>query len=219
MITYPSVLICELTRVLFKLQQRVLTLRTRSGTPPAQACRSCPAPTDPRDPWDPRSSLSSPPPSQKSWDRSSRGEPRALKWRSSQDRSSRTSRTSLWRPNRSLSMWVSQPVFFCLQSTLEGGMFFSSSSVFWCFSPPAGEEMFWVQRRWMVGRRRERENGMAASGYGPAADLCQAVVWPQGVRVPGAQRASGWWIGLCECLLGSPAAILISSLDGEVSTH
>lgn len=32
---------------------------------------------------------------------------------------------------------------------------------------------------------------MAASGYhGPAADLGQAVVWPQGVRVPGVLRAS-----------------------------
>lgn len=44
--------------------------------------------------------------------------------------------------------------------------------------------MFWVAVP-MVGRRHEQENGMAASGYdGPAADPGQAVVWPQGVRVP-----------------------------------
>ena len=62
--------------------------------------------------------------------------------------------------------------------------------MFWCFSPPAGDEMFWVAAL-MVGRRREQQNGMAASGYdGPAADPGQAVVWPQGVRVPGVLRAS-----------------------------
>lgn len=50
--------------------------------------------------------------------------------------------------------------------------------------------MFWVAVL-MLGRHREQENGMAASGNdGPAADLGQAVVWPQGVRVPGALGAS-----------------------------
>lgn len=66
-----------------------------------------------------------------------------------------------------------------------GGMFFSSSSVLWCFSPPAGDKMFWLAVL-TVGM-----NGMAASGYdGHVADLGQAVVWPQGVRVPGVQGAN-----------------------------
>lgn len=61
--------------------------------------------------------------------------------------------------------------------------------VFFFFSA-AGEEMFGVAVV-TVGRHREQQNGMTASGYdGPAADLGQAVVWPQGVRVPGAARAS-----------------------------
>lgn len=60
---------------------------------------------------------------------------------------------------------------------------------------------------------------MAASGYdGHVADLGQAVVWPQGVRVPGALGANKWWIGLCECLL---EALLLfwSSLWSEKWAH
>lgn len=116
--------------------------------------------------------------------------------------------------------YVSTTTNIFLSSEHTGGMFFSSSSVFWCFSPPAGDEMFWVAVVLMVGRHREQQNGIAVSGYdGPAADPGQAVVWPQGVRVPGVLGANEWWIGLCECLLGSPAAILIFSLAREVSTH
>lgn len=88
-----------------KLQQRILSLRTRSGIPPAQAFRLHPAPTDPCwDPWDLLFTPFSPLPSQRSSDGSSRREPRALKWRSSQDHLSQTNKTSLWRQNRSMSM-------------------------------------------------------------------------------------------------------------------
>lgn len=53
------------------------------------------------------------------------------------------------------------------------------------FPPPAGDKMFWLAVL-TVGK-----NGMAASGYdGRVADRGQAVVWPQGVRVPGAQAAN-----------------------------
>lgn len=47
-----------------------------------------------------------------------------------------------------------------------------------------GDKMFWLAVL-TVGK-----NGMAASGYdGHVADPGQAVVWPQGVRVPGVQGA------------------------------
>lgn len=66
--------------------------------------------------------------------------------------------------------------------------------MFWCFSLPAGDEMLGVAAL-MAGMHDRQENGMAAaaaaaaSGYGgPVADLGQAVVWPQGVRVPGARK-------------------------------
>lgn len=57
-------------------------------------------------------------------------------------------------------------------------------------SPPAGDKMFWLVVL-TVGKCREQQNGMAASGYdGHVADPGQAVVWPQGVRVPGALGAN-----------------------------
>ena len=50
--------------------------------------------------------------------------------------------------------------------------------------------MFWLAVL-TVGKCREQQNGMAASGYdGHVADPGQAVVWPQGVRVPGALGAN-----------------------------
>lgn len=104
---------------------------------------------------------------------------------------------------------------FCLQST--AGMFFSSSSVFW-YSPSAGDKKFWLAVL-MVGKHHEQQNGMAASGYdGHVADLGQAVVWPQGVRVPGVLGANKWWIGLCECLLEA-LLLFSSSLWSEKWAH
>lgn len=40
--------------------------------------------------------------------------------------------------------YVSTTTNIFLSSEHTGGMFFSSSSVFWCFLPPAGDEMLWV---------------------------------------------------------------------------
>lgn len=40
--------------------------------------------------------------------------------------------------------YVSTTTDIFLSSEHTGGMFFSSSSVFWCFSPPAGDEMLLV---------------------------------------------------------------------------
>ncbi len=51
--------------------------------------------------------------------------------------------------------YVSTTTNIFLSSERTGGMFFSSSSVFWCFSAPAGDEMFWVAVL-MVGRHREQ---------------------------------------------------------------
>lgn len=51
--------------------------------------------------------------------------------------------------------YVSTTTNIFLSSEHTGGMFFSSSSVFWCFSPPAGDEMFWVAVL-MVGRHRKQ---------------------------------------------------------------
>lgn len=51
--------------------------------------------------------------------------------------------------------YVSTTTDILLSSEHTGGMFFPSSSVFWCFSPPAGDEMFWVAVL-TVGRHREQ---------------------------------------------------------------
>lgn len=40
--------------------------------------------------------------------------------------------------------YVSTTTNIFLSSEHTGGMFFSSSSVLWCFFPPAGDEMLWV---------------------------------------------------------------------------
>lgn len=51
--------------------------------------------------------------------------------------------------------YVSTTTNIFVSSVHTGGMFFRSSSVFWCFSPPAGDEMFWVAVL-TVGRHHEQ---------------------------------------------------------------
>lgn len=51
--------------------------------------------------------------------------------------------------------YVSTTTNIFLSSEHTEGMFFSSSSVFWCFSLPAGDEMFWVAVL-TVGRHHEQ---------------------------------------------------------------
>lgn len=68
--------------------------------------------------------------------------------------------------------------------------------------------MFWLAVP-TVGKhtRAVGWHGMAASGHhGHVADPGQALVWPQGVRVPAALGANKWWIGLCE---GPSGALLL----------
>lgn len=68
--------------------------------------------------------------------------------------------------------------------------------------------MFWLAVP-TVGKhtRAVGWHGMAASGHhGHVADPGQALVWPQGVRVPTALGANKWWIGLCE---GPSGALLL----------
>lgn len=64
--------------------------------------------------------------------------------------------------------------------------------LFWCVTRAASDKMFWLAVP-MVGKhiRAEGWHGMAASSHhGHVADPGQALVWPQGVRVPAALGAN-----------------------------